>query len=116
MQQRPDVVAVASGGVAWREAFTQQIAASKPSRVIVWLDNDLAGCPNAETYRALRREWETQMREKVAQGIIPRLPTLPAPIGPVIAKALQDAGVAASCYRWDVGTPPKADLGWALAQ
>ncbi len=106
MDAQPGVVAVAGGGVAWRDEWTQQIAASRPARVLVWLDNDLAGAPNASTYAALTRQWR-QAR--------PGLP-LPEPRGPQIANDLLAAGVAARVYAWPRGTPPKADLGYALMQ
>lgn len=47
MQETPGIVAVAGGGVAWREEWSAQIAAARPQRVIVWLDNDTAGHDNA---------------------------------------------------------------------
>ncbi len=45
MQERPDVVAVAStaGCGTWRDEWTAAIAASRPSAVITWMDNDEAG-------------------------------------------------------------------------
>lgn len=105
-QARLDVVAVAGGGVSWREEWTAQIAASRPRHVLVWLDNDLVGCPCPSTYAQLRAAW---LREH--PGTTP-----PEPKGPQIANELLAAGVRASVYRWPAGTPAKADLGWALMQ
>lgn len=110
------VVAVAGGGVGWRPEWTQQIAASRPTHVLVWLDNDLVGCPNESTRRELLAGWHVEMQARVDAGTIPRIPTAPAPHGPQIANALLNAGVQASVYRWPEGTPPKADLGAALMQ
>lgn len=58
MERYHDVVAVAStAGVAtWRDEWTQQIAAIRPQRVIVWFDNDLAGTPAPKTYALLKQE------------------------------------------------------------
>jgi hypothetical protein len=49
MQQRSQWIAVASGGTAWRDEFTGQIAAARPAAVLVWLDNDDAGQKSADT-------------------------------------------------------------------
>lgn len=105
-QRRPDVVVVASGGVSWSEAFTQQLVAARPKHVLVWLDNDLAGAPNEPTYHALRAAW---LRER--PGTTP-----PEPKGPQIANDLLAAGIKASVYQWPAGTPPKMDLGAVLMQ
>lgn len=106
MQTRPDVVAVAGGGVSWRDEWTARIARCRPDAVIVWLDNDLAGWPNEATYARLRAAW---LRER---GVEP-----PAPRGPQIGQALLDAGVRrVRGPHWPHHTPAKADLGWALMQ
>lgn len=115
-EAEPGIVAVAGGGVAWQEAWTQQIAASRPRHVLVWLDNDLAGCPNPETHRAALAAWRATMAQRVAEGKITRVPSDPEPRGPQIANALLAAGVKASVYRWPAGTPQKMDLGGALMQ
>lgn len=107
MQAAPDVVAVAGGGASWQESWTQQIARSRPKQVLCWLDNDLVGCPNAETYRRLLVEW---------RAAHPQATHTPEPNGPKIANALLEAGVKASVYQWKPGTPAKADVGWALTQ
>lgn len=115
-QRRPDVVAVASGGVSWSEAFTQQLVAARPRHVLVWLDNDLAGAPNPATYARLRAAWLREMEARLAEGKIAAIPTPPEPQGPPIANDLLAAGVKASVYQWPNGTPARADLGWALMQ
>lgn len=115
-EAEPGVVAVAGGGVGWRDAWTAQIAASRPRHVLVWLDNDLVGCPNPETRHTLLAQWRREMAARVAAGTIPTAPAPPEPHGPQIANALLAAGVRASVYHWPAGTPPKADLGWALMQ
>jgi hypothetical protein len=108
------VVGVAGGGVAWRSEWTAQIAASRPRHVLVWLDNDLVGCGNAETRRELLTTWYAEMRQRVRDGKIPRIPPEPELSGPKIANDLLAAGVKASIYQWPRGTPAKADLAWAL--
>jgi phage/plasmid primase-like uncharacterized protein len=105
MQAAPDVVAVAGGGASWQDAWTAQIAQSKPKQVLVWLDNDGPGCPNAETYRAFVADWKQKH---------PQADRIPEPNGPKIANALLEAGVKASVYQWPNGTPAKADIGMAL--
>ncbi len=105
--QHADVVAVAStaGAGTWKPEWTQAIAESKPRRVIVWYDNDLAGQPNAETYRAELLAW----REEHPDGW-----RAPQPNGPKVANDLLEAGVKAVLYHWPRGTPVKADLAYAL--
>lgn len=100
----PGVVGLAGGGVNWRDEWTQQIAAIHPTHVLVWLDNDLVGCPNPITYATLKRQWLTEHPNN----------TPPEPRGPQIANDLLAAGVKASIYRWPAGTPAKYDIGSAL--
>lgn len=118
MQDRDDVVAVASGGVAWAgenlERWVTQIAASQPKHIIVWLDNDLAGQASGAVYARLMREWLAEMRQRVATGKIPKIPPRPQPTGPKIANALLQAGQRVHLYQWPASAPPKADLGWSL--
>lgn len=117
MQQRPAWVAVASGGVGWSDAFTQQVIAARPASVIVWLDNDLAGCPNEQTYGALLTAWHAEQQRLVAAGIIPRVPREPFPRGPRIIESFrQHKYKAIQPYRWPVGTPYRADIGTLLQQ
>lgn len=110
-QEAADCVAVAAGGVSWREEFSQIIAASRPKHVIVWLDNDLVGQANAETHRLLIAEWRREMQARVAAGKIPRIPSPPERQGPKIANSLLSLGVKASLYQWPRGSAPKADIG-----
>jgi len=104
--QESNCIAVTGGGCGWREEWTEQVVTSKPSRVLVWLDNDLAGSPNPETYDRLIREFRSAH---------PGLPD-PEPHGPRIATEFAQRHVPVSLYRWPSGTPAKADLGWAIAQ
>lgn len=106
MQVEPSIVAVCGGGVSWQDDWTAQIAASRPRQVLVWLDNDAAGCPNAETWRAFCAAWRAEHPDREP----------PAPRGPRIANDLLAAGVRARCYQWPRDTPPKADIGAALMQ
>lgn len=107
MQAAPGVVAVAGGGASWQSEWTVQIAASKPARVLVWLDHDLAGNGSRYHHGELLAAW------KAAH---PAARHEPQPRGPQIANDLLAAGVRASLYEWPRGTPPKADVGWALMQ
>lgn len=115
-EAEPGVVALAGGGVAWRSEWTQQIAASRPRHVLVWLDNDMVGCGNTTTYQQLLQEWRGEMLARIAAGKIKVMPAAPERKGPQIANELLAAGVKATVYQWPQGTPPKADLGWALMQ
>lgn len=105
MQAAAEVIAVAGGGASWQDAWTEQIAQSRPKQVLVWLDNDLVGCPNQETYRALLAEWRVSHPDALR---------VPEPNGPKIANQLLVFGVKAHVYEWPKGTPAKADIGWAL--
>lgn len=105
-QAAPSATYAACGGATWRDAWTAQIAALRPAHVLCWLDNDLAGCPNGETYATMRRAWLTTHPGK----------TPPEPRGPKIANALLDAGVTASVYQWPRGTPAKMDIAAALLE
>jgi hypothetical protein len=105
MQVEPQIVTVAGGGASWQTAWTQQIAASRPRHVLVWLDNDLVGCPNAETRHELLRAWRIAHPDAVRA---------PEPKGPQIANELLASGVKASVYQWPSDSPPKADIGWQL--
>jgi hypothetical protein len=115
-QMEPSIVAVAVGGVSWNESWTEQIASFNPNKVIVWFDNDLVGCPNAETGRKLLDIWRTEMQQRVDTDAIPSIPAAPKPRGPQLAQTLADAGLPAVSYVWPSGTPPKADLGWAVEE
>lgn len=110
MQAAPEVVAVAGGGASWREAWTAQIAASRPKQVLVWLDHDWAGnCgpDHCDVCQTAYRRWRTEHPQAVKT---------PEPSGPRIANQLLGAGVQATVYQWQPGTPAKADIGWALSQ
>jgi hypothetical protein len=115
-QIEPSVVAVAVGGVSWNDAWTEQIASFNPKKVWVWFDNDLVGCPNAETSRKLLDTWHAEMQQRVDTGAIPSIPAAPRPRGPQLAQTLAEAGLPAVSYVWPSGTPPKADLGWRVEE
>ena len=112
MQADPRVVAVAGGGASWQPEWTTQLAARRPSRVVVWLDNDGAGCPNEETYWRWRAEWLAKMQAQHPG----RSFTPPEPRGPKIANELLEAGVRATIFAWPKTAPMKADIGWLLSQ
>lgn len=104
MQVEPSVIAVAGGGASWRPEWTQQLVARRPKQVICWLDNDLAGAPNPETYHLLAATWRAEHPGTA----------VPEPRGPRIANELLAAGLHASCYRWPNGAQAKCDIGQAL--
>lgn len=107
MQAEPALVAVAGGGVSWREEWTNQVAHARPKHVLVLLDNDLAGWPSAEVYAELAAQWRDEH-----PGVKP-----PEPRGPKIARSLLAAGVrSVRGPAWPPGTPPKWDIGQDLAR
>lgn len=100
-QHRPDVAAVAICGAAlWKDEWSRQIAESLPALCIVWLDNDMAGQPNAETYAAGLARWEREHPGKLC----------PEPNGPKVAAALTKYGVPTRLYQWPEGTAESRDL------
>ena len=107
MQEMPEVVAVASsnGAATWRDEWTAVIAASQPESITVWYDNDLAGTPS--NYEEMAREW---------RAAHPQATRIPDPNGPRVVNRLLRAGLRARLCQWPLGTPAKADLGWALMQ
>lgn len=105
MQCESTIVAVAGGGASWQPHWTAQLVERRPTRVIVWLDHDLAGNGSRYHRAELIRLW----REKN-----PQAQHVPEPRGPQIANELIEAGVSASVYEWPRGTPLKQDLGAEL--
>jgi hypothetical protein len=108
MQSAAEVVAVAGGGASWQEAWTEQIAASQPKQVLVWLDHDWAGnCgpDHCGVCQAAYRGW---------RAAHPQAVKTPEPSGPRIANQLIGAGVRTSLYQWPKNAPLKADIGSAL--
>ena len=115
----PGAVYAAIGGAAWRDEWTAQIAAARPSRVLVWLDHDLAGNGSRHHHAELLAAWRKGITERRATN--PALaarpwPKAPEPRGPKIANELLEAGVRASVYEWPKGTPLKADIGYLLME
>lgn len=102
-QVEPHARYVASGGLTWRDAWLDDMAQRCPAQVLIWFDNDLAGCPNATTAQAAAQR-------RIAEG----KPPSPPPRGPKLANALLQRGVRARVYAWPAGTPEHADLGWLL--
>lgn len=104
MQYKPNIAAIAgtSGAATWREEWTRLLVDSKPAQVIVWLDNDLAGQANRETYDLLCTLWHQEH---------PVGRRAPLPNGPKIANTLLAFGLPVQLYRWPKGTPVKHDIG-----
>lgn len=107
MQAASEIVAVAGGGASWQREWTLQIANSQPKQVLIWMDHDLAGNGSRYHYAELLAEWKRRN---------PKAQHTPEPRGPQIANDLIAAGARAYLYEWPRGTPPKADLAWALTQ
>lgn len=107
MQEEPSIVAVAStaGAGTWRAEWTEIVRDSRPSQVVVWYDNDLAGSPSPSVRSVLAEAWHKAH---------PQIERLPRANGPWVANQLLKAGIPALLYRWPVSAPPKADLGSAL--
>lgn len=106
MQDRPNVDAVAIGGATtWRHEWALQLAAQKPLRVVVALDNDLPGQAVGKFRIELENEWRRTHRGPV-----------PLANGPRIANDLRDAGVDAYLFNWPPNAPAKAGVDWALSK
>lgn len=104
-------IPVAIGGARWQEEWTQALIARQPRKVIVWLDNDLAGCPNARAYDTGINEWRRKMEQRLNAGQIRAIPPEPQPRGPKIANELARAGLNATVYHWRASAAYRADLG-----
>ena len=118
-QHEPNAVYAAVGGATWREAWTAQVVAARPARVITWLDHDLAGNGSRYHHAELLAAWHKGIAER--RALDPALaqrpwPKAPEPRGPKIANALLNQGVRASVYEWPRGTPLKADIGSLLME
>lgn len=116
-QLEPDVATVAVGGAVWHSHWTEQLAARKPRRVLVWLDHDLAGNGSRWHERELLAEWRAKVDARRAAN--PELakrpyPTPPTPRGPSIANDLIAAGIRAEVYTWPRNSPLHRDLGAEL--
>jgi hypothetical protein len=116
LEERSDVRCLASGGLTWRPEWLDAIAARRPRHVLMMLDNDLAGCPNYQTYVRGKAAWLARMRAQVKAGKIKQIPPFQEPRGPVIANALLERGVKASVYKWANGTPEHQDIGSVIVQ
>ena len=116
LEERPDVAVLASGGLTWRAEWLDAIAAARPRHVLIWLDNDTAGCPNLQTYARGRAAWLAKMQAQVKAGKIKQVPPFQEPRGPVIANELLARRVPATVYRWPAGTPEHCDVGTVICQ
>lgn len=96
-------VATTAGAAAWRDEWTGMLVAARPRQVLVWYDNDLAGCPNGET-------WVSERTAYVAKhGHEPGVPA-----GRRLWAKLVEAHLPAELYAWPSGTHVHADVGEVL--
>jgi hypothetical protein len=119
-QVEPSACYIPIGGVSmWQPEWTARIVQARPRQVLVWLDHDLRGNGSRWHHREMLAEWRAEIEARRAAN--PKLQALPfpadpEPAGPKIANELLAAGVRARIFEWKRGTPPKADIGWALMQ
>lgn len=118
-QVEPSACYIPVGGLSWQVAWTDRIAAARPTQVLVWLDHDLSG--NGSRYHAaeLLALWrETIEARRAANPALAArpFPHPPIPRGPKIANDFLSIGVRARKFEWWRGAPLKADIGWALMQ
>jgi len=107
MQYRPDWWAVAIGGATtWRSEWAKQLAARKPSLVIVALDCDLPGNGGGHLRDELIAEWIAT--HPGAQ--------IPKANGPAITNDLLRLGMTARLFEWPADAPAKAGVDWLLAE
>lgn len=104
MDEWPDVVAVALGSAHARPEWIVQIAESQPRRVVVWLDNDLAGCPSNRIFWAYLDKCR-------AEGTKPKQPG-----GSALISELRRLGVNAEAFRWKDDDDAKRDAGQEIAK
>ena len=97
-----------SGAGTFRDEWVDRIANIEPASIIVWLDNDGAGCANKEAYVKYKQEFIETFRKKFPDRQIPQIPT---PNGIKIASMLRAKGAPVKVYQWPVGTPYKYDIG-----
>lgn len=113
----PRAVYVASGGVSWQVDWLDQLIARSPRAILIFFDNDLAGCPSDQAYTQGHREWLSTMQDRLAQGKISAIPHAPEPRGPKLANELlkrRDAAgkqIAIRVHRWPSNRPLHWDLG-----
>lgn len=101
MQEEPNWVAVAGtcGAGTWRSIWTEALVRARPLGVLIWLDNDLAGCPNQEAYRdGLIRHLQKSPEKPV-----------PVPNGKKRLLEFQQAGLSCQIYPWAKGSTYGAD-------
>lgn len=118
-QVEPSCCYIPLGGLGWQDAWTVELAASRPAQVLIWLDHDLAGNGSRYHHRELLALWRQgiEARRAADPALAARpFPRPPEPRGPKIANLLLAAGLKARCHEWRRSDPLKADLGWALMQ
>lgn len=116
--QHGDVYGAATTGGAgtWRPEWTARLAALHLRQVVVWYDNDLAGCPNSETLESEVAAWRAKMQAAFDQSRITAMPSAPpAPHGPRVAALLRAAGIPTALGAWPPGTPRGWDIGAQIA-
>lgn len=97
---------MALGGV--RMLFAEEIEylrSCEPKRIVVCLDNDLAGQPNEKLAPKLIAQWHKDH---------PQGTKAPEPFGPRIVNALRSIGLPAYLFGWPDHAPHKADIGWVM--
>lgn len=96
---------VATLGVTiWMDSWTESIVQSGVSKVVVWYDNDAAGCPTKKVFQ----EEKQRRLEKMGTDV------MAAPRGYVLVKLLREAGINAYSYPWKDTDPYHADVGMYL--
>lgn len=103
MQEEQSWIAVAGtcGAGTWRQEWTEALVRAHPSRVVIWLDNDLAGCPNGQAYK----DGVTRHLQK-----LPGKP-VPVPNGQRRLAEFRRAGLRCQMYVWAKGSAYGADPG-----
>lgn len=108
--------ATTGGAGVWRPEWTARLAALHLRQVVVWYDNDLAGCPNSETLVSEVAAWRAKMQTALDQGKIKTIPSEPpTPHGPRVARQLWQANIKVSIGAWPAGTPVNWDIGKQIA-
>lgn len=118
-QAKPSIVAIASGGLIFRDHWIADLAARRPEQVIVWFDHDLSGNGSPHHAAEFTAAWEATIRERRSLRNTPAhvpFPTPPSPAGIRLANKLCEAGVKARLFAWPKGTPRGMDIGSYLIE
>lgn len=110
-QYYPDYIALSPSAISVRDewdVWAQRIKAANPQRVIVALDNDLAGNGGGTNRAAWLKEWRDDI--KVRQPELWRTVQPPTCAGVWLANRLLRHGLPVTLFQYPAGAPRKASV------